>query len=370
MPSSDSRPAARSEPELNLPPNTHQLWFSAAHQVEVRQEPLARPAHDQVLVQSECSAISAGTEMLLYRGQMPSDISVDANFEAMQGAAHYPMRYGYACVGKVIAAGKDVDAAVLGRRVFAFEAHASHFCARPDELITVPEDISAEAAVFLPNMETAINLVHDARPALGERAVVLGQGVVGLLVSGLLAEFPLQQLIALDGYAVRRKCALDFRVDLALDPCDKKSIHMLQQRLAQSDCETGTQTGGADLIFELSGNPAALNTAIELSGYTSRIVIGSWYGSKSAAIELGGAAHRNRLQFITSQVSTIAPDLSGRWSKQRRFASAWQMIRTLRPQRLITHRSPLEDAPALYHRLHSAAEDILQAVLTYSNSDN
>ena len=77
----------------------------------------------------------------------------------------------------------------------------------------------------------------------------------------------------------------------------------------------------ADLCFELSGAPSALNTAISLTGFDGRIMIGSWYGQKQSGLDLGGRFHRSRIRLISSQVSTIAPELTGRWDKDRRFES-------------------------------------------------
>lgn len=76
--------------------------------------------------------------------------------------------------------------------------------------------------MFLANMETAVNLVMDGSPALDERVVVLGQGIVGLLLSGLLAQFPLAQLVALDGIAERRARALRLGVNQICDPASGK----------------------------------------------------------------------------------------------------------------------------------------------------
>ena len=120
-----------------------------------------------------------------------------------------------------------------------------------------------------------------------------------------------------------------------------------------------------DLVYEVSGVPQALDTAIDCAGFAARILVGSWYGSKAAPVALGGKAHRNRLTIRTSQVSTLAPELTGRWDKARRFASTLDMLRTVRPSRLISDRVALQDAAELYDRLHRGAEDVVQAVFVY-----
>ena len=187
---------------------------------------------------------------------------------------------------------------------------------------------------------------------------MLGLGIVGLLLAKVLNRFPLAGLYAMDGSAARRACALQSGVKLV---ADINATEALQQVLTSAG-----KGSGADLIFEVSGAPASLNTAIALSGYASRIVIGSWYGNKSFPVDLGGTAHRNRLSITTSQVSTLAPELSGRWDKERRFDMTWQLLQQLDPAQLITHRVPLREAAALYKHLHQNPADVLQAVFNYS----
>ena len=342
-----------------------QLWFTGLQQVEVREQQLPPLQPWQIRVKTHCSAISAGTEMLIYRGQLPAGIGLDATLASLQHPQTYPLQYGYACVGRIEQIGAEVDALWQDKWVFAFQPHASHFIATPEQVIALPEGIEPEAGVFLANMETAVNLVLDGSPALGEQALVLGLGIVGLLLSGLLAQFPLAQLHALDGIAGRRARALRLGVQQVYDPASRTQVAALKQSLQLPVQLLATPGAGADLIYEVSGVPEALNLAIDLCSYSGRIIIGSWYGSKSADIHLGGTAHRNRIKLISSQVSTIAPELSGRWDKARRFQTAWDMIRKVRPQELISHRVSLDQADVIYELLDKTPEQVLQAVFIY-----
>lgn len=335
--------------------NVQQLWFSGQQQVEIRTHEILVLATGEVIVEVICSAISAGTEMLVYRGQLPGDIALDASIESLQNQG-YPLQYGYACVGTVVELGEGVDESWLGQTVFAFQPHASHFVSSIDNLIPVPADIAAEDAVFLANMETAVNLVQDGKPIIGERVLVLGQGIVGLLLSSLLAQFPLTELLIADIWASRRKIAEQFGA-ATFDPFVAEECNNHQQRLSEVQ--------GADLIYELSGVPDVLNMAIDFSGYHSRVVIGSWYGTKAAPIYLGGAAHRNRLHITTSQVSSLSPELTGRWTKARRFDITWDMIRRINPSRFVSHRTTLEDAPIVYQQLDQQPGSLIQALFVY-----
>lgn len=330
------------------------LFFTAPHAIEVREERLSAPANDQVLVQTVLSAISPGTEMLVYRGQFP-DLSVDANIAALGGKFAYPLAYGYACVGRVVELGGDVPRLWLDRLVFSFQPHATHFIAPLSSLLPLPVSVSPENACFLPNTETAVNLVQDAAPILGERALVLGQGIIGLLTASLLAEFPMECLVCADMYPLRREASLALGAQAALDPAQPDFTKRAGSLLKS----------GADLTIELSGSPAALNSAIALTIFSGRIVIGSWYGEKRAPLDLGGSFHRSRLRLISSQVSSIAPELSARWDKSRRFDVVWRVLERLRPEKWITHRFSLDDAPQAYCLLDENPGEAIQVILQY-----
>lgn len=324
------------------------LYFTSPRCVEIRELPLPSIKDDEVLVETLCSAVSAGTEMLVYRGEFPQ--LKDAH-DSVSSELKYPLAYGYACVGVVKETGKQVDKSWLGKSVFAFQPHSSSFIARPSSLIPIPNSISPENACFLPNMETAVNLVQDGAPILGERVLVLGQGVVGILTASLLSEFPLENLTVVDGIELRRN-----------------AIKLEGQRAnvnRHGPVDLRTPPSTFDLSFELTGSPSALNTAIDHTTFSGRIVIGSWYGQKRAEIDLGGSFHRSRIKLISSQVSSISPELSGRWDKSRRFEVAWQALERIQPQKWITHRFSLDDAAKAYQLLDEHPQETIQVVFEY-----
>ena len=210
-----------------------------------------------------------------------------------------------------------------------------------------------------------MNLVQDGAPILGERVLVLGQGVIGLLTASLLKEFPLERLVTSDRYKLRRKASLEIGVKESFDPEIMKSVHKSSQSNSTHTTHQSDYAQSFDLTFELSGSPSALNDAIALTAFSGRIVIGSWYGEKRATIDLGGAFHRSRIQLISSQVSTIAPALSGRWDKARRFGVAWEALRRIQPQKWITHRFPIEEAEKAYRLLDENPQETIQVIFNY-----
>ena len=311
-------------------------------------------------VRSLVSAISPGTELLIYRGQAPEDLPVDDTIDALAGNFTFPLRYGYALVGEVTATGPQTDPEWLGRRVFAFHPHESCFNSATANLIPVPETIKPEDAIFLPTVETAVNFVMDGRPVIGEQVVVFGQGIVGLLTTALLAHFPLAVLVTLDRYAIRRRVSQAVGANICLDPADSGVLESLRQSLGAHE-----RYAGADLVYELSGAPETLNQAIATTGFGGRIVVGSWYGQKRATLDLGGRFHRARLEIISSQVSSLSPYLAARWSKSRRLATAWKALENIRPAQFITHRFPVQRAAEAYHLLDSSPERAIQVIFTH-----
>jgi len=336
------------------------LIFAKPYSISLQTESINAPADHEVLIKTKFSAISPGSELLVYRGEFPLQIPVDSAIKALSQTFRYPLKYGYSSVGEVAAVGSAVNKDWLGRQVFSFHPHESHYLTPLAEVIPIPEDIDLMEALFLPNVETAVNFMMDGRPIIGERAVIFGQGIVGLLTAALLVQFPLSRLVTLDRFAIRRRASLDMGAHHTLDP---ESPTMQSDLAALLD--TDSAEGFADLVYELSGNPAALNQAVCLAGFGARIIIGSWYGTKPAHLDLGGRFHRNRIRLISSQVSTLAPEFSGRWTKNRRLATAWDMIRKIRPAPLITHQYPIRQANEAFVLLDKNPTEAIQVIITY-----
>lgn len=325
-------------------PKASTLFFTSPKHVEIKEIPLPVLKDDEVLVQSICSAISAGTEMLVYCNQFPHLADTHDNISS---DLNYPLAYGYACVGKVVEIGKKVNSEWENRLVFSFQPHSSHFVTKPENLFPIPDSLSPETACFFPSMETAVNLIQDGAPILGERVLVLGQGVIGLLTASLLSEFPLEKLVVVDNYEIRKNALSSH----------KSQVTSLSLK--------NLQPSTFDLVFELTGSPTVLNDAIELTTFSGRVVIGSWYGEKKSEVHLGGSFHRSRIKLISSQVSTIQPELSGRWNKARRVQVTWEALERIKPEKWITHRFSLDDASKAYQLLDENSQEIIQVIFDY-----
>lgn len=307
------------------------------------------PGPEEVLVRTMYSAISQGTELLLYHNEVPSHMATDETIDALDGTLSYPLQYGYAAVGEVSAVGTAVSEDWLGRQVFAFNPHESHFLADPSALIHT--DLPPERAVLLANAEAAVNFVMDARPRIGERVVVFGQGPVGLLTTALLGSFPLDQLVTVDYFEKRRELSERLGADIALHP-DQGVVDVLDG-------------DGADVTLEVSGDPSALDDALAVTGFAGSVVVGSWYGTRDVTLDLGSEYHRSHVRMQSSQVSRLDPAHADRWTKSRRMDVAETRLSNIDVGALISHRLPIDRASEAYRLLSEEKGETVQVLLTY-----
>jgi len=330
--------------------------FTGPRAVAVRERPTETVGDDQLRVETTLSGVSAGTELLVYRDEVPEEMPVDATLPAFEGASFdYPLAYGYAAVGRVVETGADTDDDWLGRRVFCFRPHTETFVAEPSAVVPLPDELSTTAAAMLPTVETAVTLVLDTAPRLGERIAVFGAGAVGLTTVALLADHPLAELIVVEPQPERRERAAALGADTTLTP-------------AAAAEQRADEEPGLDAAVEISGNPAALDDAVAAVGYDGRVTVGSWYGQKRADLNLGGEYHRSRIAIEASQVSTLDPSLRGRWTTDRRLQTALSRARDLPLSELVTHRIPFGEAPRAYELLdESGGETPLQVVFDYDD---
>ena len=329
---------------------TAAVWFPRPRTVEIRQEPLRDPRPDEIHVRAIVSALSQGTERLVFRGEVDPALPLD--LPTLAGGYGFPVKFGYASVGRVVRAGRDAREFREGDLVFALHPHQEEYVIAAPLAHRLPESVSPEAGVFLANLDTAVNVVLDARPRTGEHVLVFGQGVVGLLITQVLIRSG-AYVIAVEPNTTRAEMSARLGASAVLGPDD----------LALARHFTGGR--GPDLAIEASGNAQALQSAIDTVANEGTIVVCSWYGEKRVTLDLGGRFHRGRLKIKSSQVGGIDPSLAPRWDRARRLAHATDLLSELRLVDLITHRVRFERAADAYALLDNAP-DAIQVILQYA----
>jgi len=287
----------------------------------------------------------------VYRGEVDADLALD--LPTLVGGFGFPLKYGYASVGRAVAVGRDARGVREGDLVFALHPHQDEYVVRESLVRRLPGNVSPEQGVFLANLETAINVVLDAKPRLGEVVAVFGQGVVGLLVTQLLRRSG-ARVVAVEPSALRRSFAERCGAEAAIVPGDASLLRSL----------TGGR--GADVAIDASGNPSALQEAIDCVAPEGTVVVCSWYGEKPVPLDLGGRFHRGRVRIVSSQVGRIDPSLAPRWDRERRLELATAMLGELILAELITHRIPFTRAAEAYALVDHWDAETVQVVLDYA----
>jgi 2-desacetyl-2-hydroxyethyl bacteriochlorophyllide A dehydrogenase len=332
------------------------LWLRAPRAVELRDEQVPAPPHGTIRVRAIASALSHGTELLVYRGEVPADLPLD--LPTLAGSFAFPIKYGYAAVGRVLDAGPGVSRFAPGDLVFALHPHQSLFLAPEHLALRLPPDLDPLVGLFTANLETALNILHDTPLRLGETAVVFGQGIVGLLVTQLLRRAGVGRVFAVDPLDRRRALALHVGADAALAPGPELAAHIRERNDGRA----------ADVAIEASGNGAALQAAIDTVMDEGTVVVASWYGVKPVVLNLGGHFHRGRIQLRSSQVGRLNPALAPRWDHARRLATVAGLLPQLRLAELITHRLPFAEAARAYALIDEHPGETGQVVLVYDET--
>jgi 2-desacetyl-2-hydroxyethyl bacteriochlorophyllide A dehydrogenase len=328
------------------------LWFTAPRTATLREEAVAPPGPGEVRVGVVASAVSAGTELLVYRGEVPHDLPLD--LPTLRGSYAFPIKYGYAAAGRVIDTGPDVGHLFAGDPVFVHHPHQELFVVPATVPVRLPDDLDPLLGVFFANLETALNIVHDTPLRLGETALILGGGVVGLLVANLLKLAGAGTVLVAELQEGRRKLALAAGADDAFGPegANERIMEVTGER-------------GADVAVEVSGSGAALQAAIEAVATEGTVVVASWYGTKPVVLDLGGHFHRGRVKLRSSQVGRLAPELAPRWDGERRTEMVLGLLDRLDLKNLISHRIPFDRAPEAYPLLDERPGEAVQVVFAY-----
>lgn len=322
-----------------LPESTAKaLWYAAAGRPEIRDEPLAAPAAGEVRVRALHSAISRGTERLVLSGRVPESEFERMRAPFMAGAFPFPVKYGYAMVGRV------EQGPHQGHAVFALHPHQTVFNIPAEAVTPIPEGVPAARAVLAANMETALNAVWDAAPGPADRIAVVGAGVVGALVAYLCGRLPGAQVTLVDVDPARAELARALGVSFAAP------------NKAADDC---------DLVVHASGSAAGLATALGLAGEEATVLEMSWYGTDQVAAPLGAAFHSRRLKLISSQVGKVAPSHRPRWSYARRLAAALDLLKDPKLDALLAPAIEFTDLPLLLPDILSPQGGVLCQLVTY-----
>jgi 2-desacetyl-2-hydroxyethyl bacteriochlorophyllide A dehydrogenase len=305
------------------------FWVTGPSRGELRDEALPAPGAGEVLVQTLFSAVSRGTEALVFQGRVPPSEFQRMRCPYQAGDFPAPVKYGYVNVGRVVAGSASFQDAV----VFCLFPHQTAYVVPEQAVTRVPDGVPAARAVLAANLETALNAVWDAEPRLGDRIAVVGAGVVGSLCAYLLGKIPGTEVELVDLDASRASLAHALGVGFA---------------------EPGQAKAERDLVFHTSGSPEGTRTALSLAASDATVLELSWFGTTPVTLPLGEAFHSRRLTLRSSQVGAVSPLARRRHSYRSRLELALGLLADERLDALISGESPFAELPEVLSRLARA----------------
>jgi len=302
------------------------FWVTGPARGEILPEILPEPGAGEILVRTLYSGVSRGTESLVFQHRVPESERERMRAPFQQGEFPAPVKYGYASVGRV----ETGPAELVGRNVFCLYPHQTAYVVPAAAVTPLPGAVPAERAVLAANLETAVNGLWDAAPAVGDRIAVVGAGTVGCLVAWLARGLPGAEVELVDidprKAAVARALGVELRAPAAA-------------------------TGQADVVLHASGSAAGLATALELAGFEATVVELSWHGAGAVGVPLGEGFHAKRLRLASSQVGAVAARQRARWDHARRMALVMRLLRSAELDALVSGESPFEELPAVMAEL-------------------
>lgn len=319
------------------------FWITGPREGRILETPIAAGEADTnepwVFVQTLWSGVSRGTESLVFNAKVPQSEYDRMRAPFQEGVFPWPVKYGYGNVGRVLEGPDEL----IGKMVFCLFPHQERYSVPASAVTLIPTGLPPERAILAANMETAINGLWDATPAVGDRIAVVGLGVVGLLVSWLASRIPGTRVTAIDTNPARASVA------------EALGLTFASETLADDH----------DLVIHASGHASGLTAALALAGQDATLLEMSWYGDKSVSVPLGGAFHSRRLTLQSSQVGQIPPARQPRWTYRKRLGLALELLQHDVLDQLITGETAFEQMPETMSRILADGNDTLCHRINY-----
>jgi 2-desacetyl-2-hydroxyethyl bacteriochlorophyllide A dehydrogenase len=335
-------------------------WVVQA-QGETRLEPFSLPPLEsgQILVRTEASLVSAGTELAIFTGIHQGLTNPHVPWPK------YPQAMGYMAVVTVEEVGSGVTGVKIGDRLLTSTGHAAHAVlevAALDEsrCWRLPSDSPAHHLVFARMAKTAVTALCNAEVTLAQSVAVVGLGIIGQITVRLFEAAGAWPIVGVDPVALRREAARRGGAVAAVDP------------------DAGADAGkairewlptGADIVVDATGWASALPGAMSCATDGGRVVVlGSPRGT-APDVDFYRDLHRRSLRVIGAHDSGVGPQPRERfvWTNQRMVPAVVEWVRRgkLPVADLITHHAAPAELPAMYQGLLNEKEQYLGVVLDW-----
>ncbi len=264
------------------------IVFTQPEHIEMQVHPIPAVNGDKVLVKTEYSVLSGGTERAYLLGMNNT-------------SQKFPMKIGYCGIGHVLEVGEQVTDLIPGDRVLIYHGrHASHALVSRSRLTKVEDNsLDSRDAVFTIIASMGLGGVRRLEIELGETAMVIGLGLLGLFSVQFCRLSGANPVIAVDLNPERRALALQIGADYALDPTDSNFHETVMELTHGKGIHCCVEVTGASQAMQLALNCAARQGRISLLGCTRESTSAVDYYSQvhKPGVKLIGAHNMVRPQF-------------------------------------------------------------------------
>jgi len=230
------------------------ITFESIGNAVLKEYDVPMPGDDEVLMESDYSAVSAGTERANLM-QLPNTVTAEQGF---------PHGTGYSAAGRVIAAGTKVTNLKVGdRTVITWGGHRSHTTKKADTVFKIEDDsIDLLDAAMAHIASFSFLGVRKLKIELGESAMIAGMGLLGAFavqIANLSGAIP---VVVSDFDPQRRDLALKLGAAAAFSPNDENFVEKVK---------IATGGDGPNAVVEVTGSSEALQQALEYIAWEGRI---------------------------------------------------------------------------------------------------
>ena len=318
-----------------------QIIFTAIHKAELLETELHVLGDGEVLVEMEYTVVSGGTERATLMGMENA------------GGNKFPKKLGYCGVGRVLEIGASVTSVSCGDRVLVYHGTHGKYNIRPEADITKVEDdnISSLDAAFVIIASMGLGGVRKLELELGESAMVMGLGLLGIFAIQFLRLSGANPLIAADLDPARRELALKLGADYALDPFAEDFVKQVKDI---------TKGKGVRATVEVTGVSAAMNQALECASYMGRISLLGCTRISDCSVDYYKQVHRPGVKLIGAH-NFVRPKLESyphHWTHQDDCNAILDMISSGRLQvaPIVSRVVSPEESPQIYDELCDSAD--------------
>lgn len=277
------------------------FWVKKQNTSFIKKHSLSIPQKNQALIKTVYSGISYGTEKIVYTGSVPKNQRALMKCPFQEGEFGSNVKYGYINVGKVI----EGSNAFKNKYVYTLFPHQTIYTMDEADLTLIPSSIPLKRCLLTANMETAINAMWDTLPSCGDKVLIIGAGIIGILMAYLLKQIPGIEILLVDQDKKKSKIAKLFGVKFSQKLPDPYK---------------------ANIIYECSGNSSVMNELSAKLMEETTICILSWYGNATSSVQFGTEFLSKRAKIIFSQVSKVSHNRSKYWDNAARKKLAISLL--------------------------------------------